>query len=223
MDVSQRLRWIRSACDWSDFSECSSVIGNDAHAVYFEGPVTIEDQVKLLQNACAFYAGAHTSMLGNSDIAPFVTIGRYCSISFNVTLGSGWRHPDYLSTGLIPGQDLAADEIEEMHAACDAGDVGAFTRIGCDVWIGANVSVLQGCSVGHGACLGAGAVVTDDVPPYAIMVGNPARVVRYRFAEPVIDSLLRTRWWTLAEDMIKNLPFKDIERCVDVLEEIRFG
>jgi hypothetical protein len=67
--------------------------------------------------------------------------------------------------------------------------------IGSDVWIGSNVTVLQGVTVGHGAVIAAGAVVTKDVPPYAIVGGVPAKVIRYRFAPEVVRELLELRWW----------------------------
>ena len=223
MEPTKRMRWIASVCDGPEFSERMRMVGNDERAVYFENDTIIEERTALLRNGCALYVGAHTCVLGSGVIAPFVTIGRYSSISFRVSLGSGARHPDFLSTGVLPGQDVDALALDDMKAACDAGDSRGFTRIGCDVWIGANAVVQQGCAIGHGACVGAGAVVVEDVPPYAIVVGNPARITRYRFAEPIIDSLLRTRWWTLPQGMIKNLPFKDITLCADVLEEIRYG
>lgn len=57
--------------------------------------------------------------------------------------------------------------------------------------------------------------------PYAVVVGNPAKVIRFRFPDKIIESLLRTRWWTLPSDTIKNLPYKDIALCAEVLEEMR--
>jgi carbonic anhydrase/acetyltransferase-like protein (isoleucine patch superfamily) len=76
--------------------------------------------------------------------------------------------------------------------------------IGNDVWIGNDVIILSGVNVGDGACVGAGSVVTKDIPPYAIAVGVPARTVKYRFSEEVIEYLLKIRWWHWDDDKIKR-------------------
>lgn len=80
------------------------------------------------------------------------------------------------------------------------GDVS----IGSDVWIGMDCTISSGVKIGHGAVVGAGAVVTKNVPPYAIVAGNPAAVVRYRFDESVIEALLKIEWWNWNDDTIKN-------------------
>jgi len=69
------------------------------------------------------------------------------------------------------------------------------TSIGNDVWIGANAFIRGGLTIGHGAIIGAHAVVTKDVEPYSIVVGNPARVIKMRFNEEIISKLLKIRWW----------------------------
>ncbi len=74
--------------------------------------------------------------------------------------------------------------------------------LGPDVWLGPGVIVLPGVTIGAGAAIGAGAVVTKDVPPFAIMVGNPARLLRFRFPENVCASLLRLAWWDWPRDKL---------------------
>lgn len=78
------------------------------------------------------------------------------------------------------------------------------TIIGNDVVIGVNALVLSGVKIGDGAVVGAGSVVTKDVPPYAIVAGNPARIIRYRFSEEQIKALLRIRWWDWSMEEIKE-------------------
>jgi len=77
--------------------------------------------------------------------------------------------------------------------------------IGNDCWIGTEVMILSGVNIGHGAVIGARAVVSKDVPPYAVVVGNPARVVKFRFAEDIIERLLTLQWWDWSADKILAL------------------
>jgi tetrahydrodipicolinate N-succinyltransferase len=93
--------------------------------------------------------------------------------------------------------------------------------IGSDVWTGHNVNILPGVSVGDGAVIGAGSVVTRDVPPFAIVAGSPARVLRMRFSERTIERLLCLKWWELELSELTGLPFRDVECCLDQIEEIR--
>lgn len=81
--------------------------------------------------------------------------------------------------------------------------------IGNDVWIGLNVTILDNVTIGDGAVIGAGSVVSTNIPPYAIAVGNPCKVVKYRFPEPIIQKLLETKWWNLEKDQLLALKIKD--------------
>jgi len=77
-------------------------------------------------------------------------------------------------------------------------------RIGNDVYIGYHVIILSGVTIGDGAVIGAGSVVAGDVPPYAIVAGNPAHIVRYRFDEETITKLLEIRWWDWPDEKVKE-------------------
>lgn len=130
------------------------------------------------------------------------TIGRYCSIAKGVRI-INHNHPLALKSTspyfFNPGFGLTSTRLAEVRPL----------EIGNDVWIGHNVVVLAEVSrIGDGAVIGAGAVVHRDVPPYAVVLGNPGRVVRYRFPEDVIDRLLEERWWD-----------SDVEALSDRLEE----
>ena len=73
--------------------------------------------------------------------------------------------------------------------------------------------------IGDGAVIGSGAVVTKNIPPYAVAVGVPAKVIKYRFPEETIQRLLKTRWWDQPEDVIKSLPMDNVEECLQILEK----
>ena len=77
--------------------------------------------------------------------------------------------------------------------------------IGNDVFIGINVTVLDGVTIGDGAVIGAGAIVSKDIPPYAIAVGSPIKIIKYRFNDIQIEKLLKIKWWDFAEDKLKDV------------------
>ncbi|WP_430913598.1 CatB-related O-acetyltransferase [Methylobacterium sp. sgz302541] len=132
-----------------------------------------------------------------------LTIGRYCSIADKVEILLGGDHRlDWVSTypfaamtGLFPDAEAPTD----YHAS--RGDV----TIGHDVWLGSGCMILSGVSVGHGAVVAARAVVTRDVPPYTIVAGNPARVVRPRFPPETVAALLAAAWWDLPHAQVVGL------------------
>lgn len=93
--------------------------------------------------------------------------------------------------------------------------------IGNDVWIGANASVLPGIVIGDGAVIGAGSVVTKNIPPYAIVAGNPAKIIKYRFNEKVIEKMKEWEWWNWPVDVIKdNLDLFSSELSSDICAKI---
>ena len=94
-------------------------------------------------------------------------------------------------------------------------------HIGNDVWIGDEVFVKNGVTIGDGAVLGARSVVTKDVPPYAIVAGVPAKIIRYRFDEPTRQELLRLKWWELDDDIIRQIPYDNISAALQFLREVR--
>lgn len=119
-------------------------------------------------------------------------IGSFCSIASNVTIG-GLAHPmHFVSTS--PVFLSHKDSVKNKFARHDYLPV-IKTIIGHDVWIGDGVFVKAGVSVGTGAVLGMGAVVTKNVDPYTVVAGNPAKIIKKRFDNKIIQSLLETEWW----------------------------
>lgn len=117
-------------------------------------------------------------------------IGNYCSISFNVQIFlGGHHHADWIST--YPFSAF----LEGVEPIPDTGFSKGNVIIGSDVWLCANAVILSGVTIGHGAVVANSAVVTKDVEPYAIVGGNPARQIGYRFDEETRRLLLATAWW----------------------------
>lgn len=100
------------------------------------------------------------------------------------------EHPELVSTAQLQGYPHPSQKDKII--------------IGSDVWIGRNAVLLGGITIGHGAIIGAFSVVASDVPPYAVVVGNPATVKRYRFSQAQIDALLEIQWWNKPDSWIKE-------------------
>ena len=147
-----------------------------------------------------------------------VKIGKFCSIGPNVIVAAAQHKMDWLSTSGFqhPNNDPIFSQFK--NGLQPKGEWEK-TNIGNDVWVGGNAVIIQGITIGDGAVIGAGAVVTKDVPPYAIVVGVPAQILRYRFDEKTIERLLKTKWWDRDVNQINNLNYSNINDCLDRLED----
>ena len=127
-----------------------------------------------------------------------LSIGNYCSIASNVNIYTE-NHPTHFfsSHPIMYNPDLGATKSLSFSR---------HLSIGNDVWIGQNVIILPGChSIGNGAVIGAGSIVTKDVEPYTINVGNPAKPIKKHFSETTIQKLEATRWWVMEKDeLLRN-------------------
>lgn len=125
------------------------------------------------------------------NIGGSVKVGRYCSIAGDVHF-FGANHPiDYAcSSAYFYNKSFGYDVRDVARHSLDIGN---------DVWIGYGSYILSGCNtIGNGAVIGAGSVVTHDVPPYAVVAGNPAKIIKMRFSENEISELEASQWWTLS-------------------------
>lgn len=147
--------------------------------------------------------GRHTYGLSKRNFvqphaAAPISVGAFCSIGPDVLIFSRADHP----TGLVSTYPFRT---KLLHP--DVGNTDAVTkgpvRIGNDVWIGARAMILSGVTVGDGAIIAAGAVVARDVPAYGIFAGNPARLIKYRFAPEAVAALLVIHWWDWPDEKIR--------------------
>ena len=190
----------------------SSIIGKGAH---FEGFNSIG-----ANSAFTGIMGHHSYMSKNCDI--YASIGRFTSIGSNVQTIM-FRHPTtypYVSTSPVfystqqqCGETFADKETFEECVMLDHKQHCA-VAIGNDVWINSNVTIISGVTIGDGAVVLAGAVVTRNVPPYSIVAGVPAKVIKYRFSQTDIEWLLKTKWWEHDINWIRDnwRKFNNIEK-----------
>lgn len=138
-------------------------------------------------------------------------IGRFCSIAGRVTVVNGFHptcefvstHPAFFSPLAQGGFTYSNESLFEEVKHIDSEGRYAI-EIGNDVWVGFGTTILAGVKIGDGAVIAAGAVVTKDVPPYAIVGGVPAKVIKYRFEQEDVDFLCEFKWWDKPFEWIKN-------------------
>jgi acetyltransferase-like isoleucine patch superfamily enzyme len=146
-----------------------------------------------------------------------IIIGKYCSIAANVHISVGGNHATS-AVSTFPFDNLF---LHHEHSTRTYRTT-RHTVIGHDVWIGHDAYIGGGAIVGHGSVIGSRAVVRKEVPPYAVVIGNPATVIRYRFEASAIDRLLRLAWWDWTYDKVRaNIDwfYRPVSEFLDHFEE----
>lgn len=140
-----------------------------------------------------------------------VTVGKFCSIAEEVTFLAGGHH-DHTQVSTSP-------KFADWAGRQPVNSKGSIV-VGNDVWIGHGSIILSGVTIGDGAVVGAGALVTKSIPPYAIVGGHPARIIKYRFPPETIEKLMKSRWWDWDESILRgraNL-VADIEKFLEPID-----
>lgn len=161
----------------------------------------IADKVQIGRGCSIIHSSlGYGSFVAANSTIKFSRIGKYDNLSWDISIGgsnhnykaacmytdSWWKRTFGVGNGLEP---VPEDD---------------YTVVGNDVWIGAKANILRGVKIGDGAVIGANSLVLHDVPPYAIVVGSPARVIHYRFDERTISRLLAIKWWDWEPETIKE-------------------
>jgi acetyltransferase-like isoleucine patch superfamily enzyme len=189
----------------------------------------------LLSEIAGFFTVGHYSTINRSSVGKYgglgvssyiadTIIGNYCSIGSRVSIG-GYEHPtNWFSTGSwqwgqgLQRWDLQKSSIEELKR--NERPENSKVIINDDCWVGNNVVVLSGVEIGKGCVIGAGSIVTKSLPPYSICVGNPAKVINFRFDDLVVQKLSKLDWCQFSPDELKDINFQNIEVALSQVLEL---
>lgn len=180
-----------------------------SHSARFNQHTSFEKNIKIGKHTCVCNAViGRNSYIGRNSNFNDCEIGRFCSIASNVKVEANTHpsstfvstSPSFYSTLLQNGQTFVAETCFEETLQID----GKKLIVGNDVWIGADVIFKGGIKIGDGAIVAMGAVVTKDVPPYSIVGGVPAKIIRYRFSDEQIAKLRDLQWWNKNDEWLKK-------------------
>lgn len=181
----------------------------------------------LTLSSTLFYSGlkmgAYSYMRGGT-VNSLQSIGRFCSIAPNIFIGGGNHPSDFLSThpfqygGSGFGYWSKFKDFDPSGLTLPRSVIKDAPIIGNDVWIGANVTINRSVKIGDGAIVAAGSVVTKDVPAYAIVGGVPAKILKYRFDEKIIENLLDLKWWLYEPRSLNGIAFDKVDYAIEEIK-----
>ena len=193
-----------------------------------ESPAQVNDGVFSIDAVGAFsYFGGQDSRIDHVAM-----IGRFCAIAAGVTIGPHEHPTDFLSAhplfegasawakaGMFQAANRPMIQKAQQVLAHRRETRFAKVEIGHDVWIGEGAFIRRGVTIGSGAVIAARSVVRHDVPPYAVVAGVPARIVRYRFDPAVIADLEELRWWRYGLSALDGVDFTDIGQAITTIDQ----
>ena len=206
--------------------KCGIILLNGLNASFhpmtsFEAPCIVQGKIRPKNQISV---GAYTGIYGGE--IGWANIGRFCSIASQVDIASDQHPVDWLSTSMIQyvnnihsWREYIEASGEHFKAALGGVSTNARVLIGNDVWIGRGALVKSGVHIGDGVIVGGGSVVVKDVPAYHIVAGNPAKTIRLRFSDAIVEKLLQLEWWKYNIFSIEGLDFKKIESALELIEQ----
>lgn len=216
-----------------DVRKDTSILPNRlTHIMNMETPIRLEGG---RIHCCSI--GAFTYINYNIYINSVNFIGKFCSLGPNVTIGMPEHSVKSISPHIIfPNYDcewanpfcnyaVNNDEMIKLIRQRQNNELESknIVTIGNDVWIGGNVIILRGVIIGDGAIVAAGSVVTKNIPPYAIVAGVPATIIKYKFNDNIIEKLLKLKWWEYGPDIFKNCDITQMDTINIIEERINLG
>ncbi|MBW5808785.1 MULTISPECIES: CatB-related O-acetyltransferase [Burkholderia] len=205
------------------FARCNVKLEEGLSILKWEGPIEIEEFASfktdhLYSNGSFSYAYSYLPL--------DTKVGRYCSIAYGIS-SLGNSHPLHYVSGhpfLIDGgewHEMARRNGSDWDVILPHERHYGPIEIGSDCWIGSGVRIKGGVKIGNGSVIAAGSIVTKDVPPFTMVAGVPAKVVKTRFSEKVTEMMLETEWWNYAYWDMKGLAFDKPEKFVNEFMEIK--
>lgn len=208
----------------------------EGRAGYGNGMQVLWPARAIVEQFATFSRGARVCSMGafsysESLLAPDLVVGRYCSIAEGLRV-MGERHPHEWPTTSIVAYTRSGYRAMETGLEAFTGSPQGFETspdrrmepapvIGNDVWIGQDVLLARGITIGDGAVIAAGAVVTKDVPPYAIVGGTPARIIKPRFDDRTAADLLDSKWWDFDPGVVKQCWSRDSAAFAKAVQSAR--
>lgn len=167
---------------------------NNLKEIIFEEGIS-QNSGKQYRHSIKSFIGAYTYINYDGYIRGRVFIGRYCSIGRRVSIGADNHNANNVSTSRFLCNDIQNPKL---------------TIIENDVWIGDGAIILEGVRISNGAIIGANSVVTKDVPAYAVVVGAPAKIVKYRFSSEILEKIIKTDYFNFPKEELLKLPMDSV-------------
>lgn len=175
--------------------DCKVVVGDDS--IVFNCKLSRGCTIARRNVISNTIMGQGSSTQNNTTIR-YAQVGKYCAIAWNVTIGAPNHEMNRLAMAEL--DYVFEDESKEPMKTFET----LSCSVGNDVWVAAGAHILRGVHVSDGAVIAANAVVTKDVPPYAIIAGVPGKIIGYRFSEKIIDRLLQLKWWDFTKCQLET-------------------
>lgn len=199
MNMLSRIRKILNYCRLK--FKLKKIKGCKIKSIDISNDITVEEYVRIPRKCHIrrnVKIGKATYLSPNTVIESNVVIGKYCSFAPNLYIAPGEHYTNLATTHPFlfdPMWRKKLGLVEKDYYYKKIGKYDLMTTIGNDVWIGLNSIIMRGVSIGDGAVIAAGSVVTKDVPPYAIVGGVPAKIIKYRFSDKTISKIINSHWW----------------------------